>query len=138
MIATVALRSSIRSSKRSFIGRSPVESADGIDDFVELAAVEFREDGQRQNFLRRALGFGTAAFAVSEVREARLEMQRQWIVNRRANLLALQICLQVIAPVGANSILVEDRLVLGIDGRGADAIDTGQRLGVVFRILAAL
>src|SRR4051812_24094595 len=65
-------------------------------------------------------------------------MKRQGVVDRRADSLGLEMRLQIVAPLRANGVLVEDGLVLRIDRGRTDTLDARQRLGVVFRVLPAL
>src|SRR5438034_7630107 len=69
--------------------------------------------------------------------EAVLEVQRDRIVDRAADALGLQVRLQLVAPLDAQRVLVEDVLVRGIDRRRLHLRQAGQRPGVIGRMLAA-
>src|SRR4029078_2450870 len=136
---TTAERSLIRSSNRCFVDESAaIERSDGIDDLVELRVSQLRGDGERQHLLRRLLGFGALPFFVPEVSETRLKMQRKRIVNRRADAAFLEECLQLVAALDANRILIEDRFVRRFDIRRHDVVQLGEGRVVVRGILAPL
>src|SRR2546426_1601943 len=69
--------------------------------------------------------------------EAVLEVQRDRIVDRAADALGLQVRLQLVAPLDAQRVLVEDVLIRGIDRRRLHLRQAGQRPGVIGRMLAA-
>src|SRR5678816_74718 len=86
-----------------------VKRAHRSDDFIELALGQLREDRQRYHLCRRTLGLGTAPRLVTEVREARLKVERERIVNRSADTPFLQKGLQIVAAGNAERVLIEDR-----------------------------
>jgi len=65
-------------------------------------------------------------------------VQWQRIIDGGPDLPTLQIGLQIVAALGANRVLIEDRLILRIDRWYTDTVDASQRLGVVARILPPL
>src|SRR6185369_6931173 len=119
------------------------ECLDARHDFVELLTRQLREDRQRQHFLRGALTLGKLTFLVAEVREAGLEVQRERIVDRRADATFLEERLQRVALAAGNAqrVLVEDRLVFRRDVRRRDRLCFDQLAEghvVVCRVLATL
>src|SRR5215471_20694093 len=104
-----AERSSRRRSRRDFMEMSPaIECPHVMDDLVDLVGGELWIDGQRQHFGRRTLRLGAAPGLVAEVGEARLQVQRQRIVDRRADALRLEIILKLVPARDADGVLVED------------------------------
>src|SRR5215212_2661889 len=69
----------------------------GADDLVELRARQLRIDGEREHFVRGALRLGAAARLVVQVREAGLKVQRERVVDRRADAALLEMRLQLVA-----------------------------------------
>src|SRR5437773_12205221 len=105
MIPTRAVRRSILSSSRSFIAISScVKVANCTHHFVELRPGQLREHRERDDFPRRALGLRERPFLVSEVREARLEMERKRVIHGAADLPGAQVLLQLVAALGANRV----------------------------------
>src|SRR5579872_4158659 len=90
---------------------SAIESSNGVDDFIELRSRQLGIDRQGQDFLRGAFRLGAASFLVPDVREARLQVQREGIVDRVADAACLEGGLQIVAAVGPDGVLIEDRLV---------------------------
>src|SRR5262245_21888381 len=138
MIPTRAARRSIFSSRAFLVTLSPVEGGNSVDNLVQLRARQFGKHWEGDDFLRSALGLGKGAFLVPEVRKARLEMQRQRVVNRCADLPRCQVLLELIAVLGTNGVLIEYRNIFWIDERRHDLRDVRERLVVVLRIGAAL
>src|SRR6478672_5783850 len=136
---TTAERSLIRSSNRCFVDESAaMERSDGIDDLVELRVSQLRVDGKRQHLLRRLLGFGALPFFVAEVGETRLEVQRKRIVDRRTDAALFEECLQLVTPLDANGVLVEDRFVRRFDIRRHDVVQLGEGRVVILGVFAPL
>src|SRR5689334_13719305 len=103
MTPTTAERSLIRSSNRCFtLDSAAIERSDGIDHLVQLRAGELGIDGQRQDLLCRFLRLGALPFPVAEIREARLQVERKRIVDRRTDTAFLEKCLQLVAAFDAN------------------------------------
>src|SRR4029079_7674789 len=109
-----------------------------FDYLVELSVRQLRVDRQRENFTGRALGLRTASSFVTEVREAGLQVERQRIIDRAADPLLLEETLKLVTPRNAQRVLIENRLVGGINRRQRHAVDTLQSSGVICRIRAAL
>ncbi len=97
---------------------------------------QFGIDRQREHFARGPLRLRARAGLIPEVREAGLEMQRQRVVHRRADAARLEVRLQLVAPLAAQRVLVEDRLVGRVDRRRPHLRHAGQRLGVIGRVRA--
>src|SRR5687767_9675440 len=138
---TRAVRFSIFWRRRSFVDiriLSLVKVTDGADHFVLLCARELGKDGYRDHFASGSFGFRQRSFLVSEIREARLEVQRQRIVDRVANLLRAQMRLELVAPLDAQRVLVEDRNVIRIDERRRYLRYPGEPLVVVPCVVAPL
>src|SRR5687768_13069221 len=116
---TTAERRSIFASSASCMdGRSAaIEPAHPGDHLVQLRPGELGEHRQRQHFGGRTLRFRTLPLLVAQVREARLEMEGQRIVDRRADALLLQVRLEGIPTLRAQRVLIVDRLVRRIDVR---------------------
>src|SRR3954464_10117839 len=89
------------------------EGVEAAGDFVELCARQFRKDGERKHFARGALTLGALTLAIPKVREARLQMERQRVVDGRPDSPVLEEGLQRITTSvrHANGVLIEDRLV---------------------------
>src|SRR5436190_24182499 len=94
-----------------------VEAAYCVDDFVQLRLLELRINRQRNHFLTRPLALGECAPLAAEILEARLKVQRKWVVDGCSDLLVAEMSLQPVAMGNAKSVLIVDRLVGGIDGR---------------------
>ncbi len=65
-------------------------------------------DRERDHFLGRRLGNGQAPSLVSQVRKARLQVQRQRVIDRVADTLRFQVRLQLIATRDPQGVLVVD------------------------------
>src|SRR5258708_7404905 len=87
---------------------SAVEVGDALDHSLLLFLCQLREHRQRQHFFRSAFGFREVAFAVSEIDEARLQVQWDGIVNFRPNLSGGKKLAQVFTAIGAYDILVKN------------------------------
>src|ERR1700683_4091914 len=87
-----------------------IEVGDAFDYAVLLVFSEFGKHGQGQHFFCGALGFGEVTFAVSEINEARLQVQRDRIVNLRSNLARGEELAQFLPAVGADDILMENMM----------------------------
>jgi hypothetical protein len=107
------------------------EGSHCLDHFVELRRGEFGKNGQRQHFERRAFGLGTLPLQVPEIREARLQVQRERIVDRAADTAILEMRLQRLALRHPDRVLVVDRGVGGIDKRRDYIGEIGERCIVV-------
>src|ERR1019366_9893338 len=88
--------------------RLAVKVCDAFHHPALLVFVEFSKHGQRQHFFRGALGFGEVAFAVSEIDEARLQVQRDGIVDLGPDLARGEKLAQLFAAVGADDVLMEN------------------------------
>src|SRR5688572_30565585 len=102
MIPTLAFRSSIFRSSKSFVVirfLSFVKIANGADDFVLLRPGQLGKNRDRDDLARSPLGFWQGAFLVSQVGKTRLEVQRQRIIDRISDLPAIQVRLQLVAPL---------------------------------------
>src|SRR5580765_452588 len=97
-----------------------VERAHRSDDFIELALGQLREDWQRYHLCRRSLGLWTAPRLVAQVRETRLKMERERVVDRIADTSFLQEGLQIVAAGNAERVLIEDRNVTRFHVRRLD------------------
>src|SRR6266851_5381011 len=73
---------------------------------------EFGEHGQGQDFFGCALSFRKITFAVSEIHEARLQVQGNGIVDLGANLSRSKELAQLLAAIGADHILMENMVGL--------------------------
>src|SRR5258708_35015762 len=74
---------------------------------------EFGEHGQGQHFFGRALSLWEITFAVSEIHETGLQVQRDGVVDLGANLSRGKKLAQFLAAVGADHILMENEVGLG-------------------------
>jgi hypothetical protein len=81
--------------------------------FVELRLRELREDWQRQHFARCAFALGALPFPIAEVGETGLQMEREWVIDGRADSTVLEKLLERVTPPirDTNGVLVEDRLI---------------------------
>src|SRR5207249_1603241 len=86
---------------------------------------------------RGALRLWQLARLVAQVAEAVLQMQRHRVVDRRADGLALEVCLQRVAALDPYRVLMKDGLVAGVHDRGLQRGQVGQSLGVIGRDLAS-
>ena len=73
-----------------------------------LIFAQLGEDGQGQDFAGGALGFGETAFRVAETLERRLQMERDGVVDLRADFALGEELAQAVAAVGADDVLVPD------------------------------
>ena len=71
---------------------------------------EFGKHGQGENFSSGAFGLGEVAFAMSEVNETVLQVQRDRIVNFRADLTGVEEFAEFVAAVSADYILMKNRV----------------------------
>src|ERR1051325_6291890 len=132
-------RSSIRRKSSSFIdGLSAIECSHALDDFVQLALCQLGIDRQRKHLVRGALRFRTRTLLVAEVGETRLEGERQWIVDRRADAALLEETLKFVTAIGANRVLIEDRFIRALDERHPESGDISERTRIIGRVGASL
>src|SRR5258708_29599438 len=75
---------------------------------------EFGEHGQGQRFFASTLSLWEITFAVSEIHETGLQVQRDGIVDLGANLSRSKKLAQLVAAVGAGHILMEN--LVGLRG----------------------
>src|SRR5260370_36553720 len=73
---------------------------------------EFGEHGQGQRFFASTLSLWEIPFAVSEIHETGLQVQRDGIVDLGANLSRSKKLAQLVAAVGADHILMENMVGL--------------------------
>src|ERR1035437_6117124 len=96
---------------------------DGGDDGLLFVLAQLGEDGQGQDLSRRSLGLGEAALAVAEALQRRLQMERDGVVNLRADLALGQKSAQPVAAGGADNILMPDVMRAANLLRKDDAVD---------------
>src|SRR5690348_15614596 len=85
---------------RRWLRASPSEEgAHPRNDLVELGVTQFGEDRQGEDLARGPLALGALPRAVAQVGEARLEVERQRIVDRGADATRLEERLQLV-PAG--------------------------------------
>src|SRR5207247_3044850 len=87
---------------------SPVESTDGLDHAVELPARQLRVHGERQHLAGRPLRRRQATRPVAQMAEAGLQVQRDGIIDRAPDALALEARLQLVPALDAQRVLVID------------------------------
>src|SRR5665647_591682 len=75
-------------------GSVAIELFHRFDDFVELRLLKLRVNRQRDHLVCRLLALRERTFGISEICEARLQVQRERIVDRVADSLALQMLLK--------------------------------------------
>src|SRR5260370_30916993 len=98
---------------------SPVESTDRLDDVVELGVLELGIDREREHFAAGALRYREAARRIAQVAEAVLQMERDRVVHGAPDPGALQVRLQLVAPLRPHRVLMKNVLVGASDPRGA-------------------
>ena len=76
-----------------------------------LILAQLRENGERERLFCGAFGLGEIAFAIAEVAETFLEVQRQRIVNFRADFGGGEMGAQFIAARGADDELIVDVVI---------------------------
>src|SRR5208337_4101831 len=79
---------------------------DGADDRMLLVLAKLGEDGQGQHLVRRSFGFGEAALFVTEVLQRCLQMERDGVVDLRADLALGEELTQTVAARGADNVLM--------------------------------
>src|SRR5437868_5579874 len=117
MTPMTASRLWIRSSKSCLIALAAIKCPNSAHDLIDLRLRQLRIDRQRQHFLCGAFRLGAASFFISQIGETGLKVQRQRIVNRASDAAILEKTLKLVALGDANRVLIEDRLVRGIDIR---------------------
>src|SRR5207302_1468792 len=98
---------------------------------------QLREHRKREHFPGGPLRLGQAAGLVAQMREAVLQVERQRIIDRAPDALALEVRLQLVATLDAHGVLVIDVLVPRVHHRYADPGNVAQPLVVVARMVAA-
>src|ERR1041385_161781 len=86
---------------------SPIKSANRLDHAVELRPRQLRINRQRDPLARGLLGLGQRPFLITQVREARLAVQRDRIVHGVPDPFLLEVRLELVAPLGAQGVLLE-------------------------------
>src|SRR5260370_18744212 len=110
---------------------SPVESTDRVADAVVVGVLELGIDREREHFAAGAVRSREAARRIAQVAEAVLQMERDWVVHGAPDPGALQVRLQLVAPLRPHRVLMKNVLVGGIDRRGADGGEARQPRGVI-------
>src|ERR1044071_1756208 len=92
------------------ITASSEESSERLDDVLLLRARQLRIHRERERGARGALGLGEVALAVSEVGEAGLQVERDGVIDLRADAVSLEVFEQRVAALfgDADDVLVED------------------------------
>src|SRR5687767_1462637 len=100
-----AVRSSSFRSSCSFIDPLPlsIEPSDCLYHLVELGSLELRVDGQRDDFPGCPLALRKCSLRIPEIGEARLQVERQRIVDRVSDPFRAQVLLQRIAALDTKS-----------------------------------
>src|SRR5579862_742952 len=113
MMPTLALRFSIRSRICCFISGSgaAIECTNSAHDLVELTSFQFGIDRERNDLFGGTFGMRTRPLLIAEIREARLKVKRQRIVDRAADLLVREESSQVVPTLHPQGVLIEDRFV---------------------------
>src|SRR5829696_7232050 len=124
----------IRSCAILTVCHSRVERFHGRDHRVLLLFRQLGGHRQGQNRIHGRLRSRKTPTAVAEVREAGLEVERQWIVDGVTYPLLLEMGLQLIPLGHTNGVLMKDVVIRRIDRGGADRWVTGKRLCVACRI----
>src|SRR6476620_2470493 len=78
------------------------ERGDLVDDVGLLFRQKLGKNGQRQSLARGAFGFREIALAITKIAKTFLQMQRQWVIDFRADTVRLQVCAQGVAARDAN------------------------------------
>jgi len=89
-----------------------IECGDLFDHEGLLLFRQLGGNGQGQNFLRCTLGVGKRPLPIAKVGEARLQMQRERVVDLRADPILTQVLAQGVPPRSA-----DDKLVVDVAGR---------------------
>src|SRR3954462_10217959 len=98
----------MRARGRRWLRASPSEEgAHPRNDLAELRVTQLGEDLQGEHLGRGALALRALALAVAQVGEARLEVQRERVVDRGADPARLEERLQLVPAGHANRVLVE-------------------------------
>src|SRR5512141_2346848 len=114
-----------------------IELSHRLDDFVELARRQLGVNGKRNHFFRRFLALRKRSLGISEILEARLEMERERIVNRIAYSLLLQLFLKFVTSRDPKGVLIVDRYVHAIDDRRSHVGHPCERLVVILSVLSS-
>ena len=107
-----------------------------------LVFAEFGEDGQGEDLAGGALGLGEAALFVAETLERRLQMERDGVIDLRADFALGEELAQAIAAVGADNVLMPDVAAAAHFLRKYNAVDGiragfDQSRGMEERVIAA-
>lgn len=84
-----------------------VEFVYTVSDIFDLAIREFWKNRKRQRFICGFLAFRKVAFFVSQLAEAFLHVEWQWIIHCRADILFCEELLEFIALLSPDDILVK-------------------------------
>src|SRR3954468_24763198 len=103
------------SSRRRKAASLPEERLHAGHHFLQLLAGELREDRQREDLPGGALALGELTGLVAQIGEAGLQVERERVVDRRADAALLEEGLERVPPAARDPerVLVEDGLVLG-------------------------
>ena len=89
-----------------------------------LVFAQFGENREREGFVGGAFGFGKIAFAVAEIAEAFLQVQRERVVNFRADSRGGEVRAESVASRGADDELIVDVMIR----QAGISISLGRRL----------
>lgn len=93
-----------------FHARLTQKLRDSINHGLLLVFTEFGEDGQRQHFAGSALGFRKAAFDIAKRFQGLLQVERDGVVDFRADLASGEEFAKLVAAGGADDVLMPDVL----------------------------
>src|SRR5215213_9292580 len=135
-----AVRSPSFRMRWSFIVAPPplsiaIEFLDGRYNGVELFFGQLRVNRKRQDFSRGPLALGAGAFGIAEIREARLKMERQWVVDVVSDSVGREVGGQLVSARYAQRVLVVDRHVSWFDDGRTDFSEPSES-GIVIRRVA--
>src|SRR2546426_12547865 len=94
----------------------------GVDHAALLRGRELAVDRQRQSRRRRRFSCRKVAFLVAEICEARLQVERQRIVNLRSDTVRRKALLQTVTISSSNDELIEDVSSVGRFRRQHDLV----------------
>ena len=92
-----------------------IEFGDRLHHPALLCFRQLRKHRQRKHFAGGAFGFGEISFAVSQISETGLQVERNRIIDFRADLQIGQELAQLVAALGANHVLVKHMMRAGSD-----------------------